>query len=250
MRVNEAKHRMLQGKAAIGASVSLESPFAAEIFSQAGFDFVLVDHQHGMWDAGTAAQAFLGICLGSATPMARVEKNDFYAIGSLLDRGALGIVVPLINTVEDAMAAAAAVRYPPRGQRSYGPAGAFFHGSDYGARVNDEVYLAIQIESQQAVERAEDLLRVEGVDGCWIGPADLSYSMKVDLSTPQGKAAHEAAILRVRDACHKVGRIPGIAGTVENAQHYLDEGFLFVTTIGDRGLLATGAANILRQLGR
>src|SRR5437762_12100620 len=109
--VNTAKRKMLAGDPAIGVGIGLGSPLAAELLSRAGFDWVLVDNQHGPWDDDSTAIAFRYICFGSAMPMARVHQNDFYAIGRLLDRGAMGIVVPLVNSVDEACAAAAAVRY-------------------------------------------------------------------------------------------------------------------------------------------
>lgn len=247
MRANDALQKMKAGKPALGAGLALGSPFIAELLSQAGFDFLLVDMQHGLWDDQQAMEAFHTTCLGSATPMLRVQQNDYYAIGRALDRGALGVVVPLVNSEEEARAAAYAVRYPPRGGRSMGPTGTGFLGNDYVKSINDQVFLAVQIESQTAVEHAHEILAVDGVDGCWIGPGDLSLSMGVDLSTPQGKQAHEAAILSVRDACYATGKIPGIAGTPETAQHWLGEGFLFVTVASDYGLIV-GANAILQQL--
>jgi len=249
MRINTAKRRMLEGKPAIGASVGLGSPLAAEILSLAGFDFVLVDNQHGFWEDDSTMLAFRSICLGPAVPTARVRQNDFYAIGRLLDRGALGIVVPMVNSVEEAQAAALAARYPPQGGRSVGPFGARFHGSDYRSWIDDEVFLAVQIESERAVNCAEEILAVDGVDGCWIGPADLANSMGVDLSTPEGAEAHEAAILRVLEACRKTNKIPGIAAG-EDAQRRIEKGFLFVTAGEDAGFVLSGARGTLRKLGR
>jgi 4-hydroxy-2-oxoheptanedioate aldolase len=246
---NRAKRRMLEGEPAIGAPVGLGSPLAAELLSLAGFDFVLVDNQHGAWDDNSTMLAFRSICVGPAVPMARAQKNDFYTIGRLLDRGALGIVVPMVNSVEEARAAAFAARYPPQGGRSVGAFGARFHGPGYERWINDEVFLAVQIESERAVNSAEEILGVEGVDGCWVGPADLANSMGVDPSTLEGSEAREAAILRVLEACHKTGKISGIAGGAD-AQHWIERGFLFVTTDGDDALVHNGGHETLRSLGR
>jgi len=240
---------MLEGKPAIGATVGLGSPLAAEILSRVGFDFVLVDNQHGSWGDDSTMVAFRSICLRPAVPMARVQQNDFYAIGRLLDRGALGIVVPMVNSVEEARAAAFAAHYPPRGGRSWGPFGAGFYGPDYGSWIDDEVFLAVQIESQRAVNCAEEILAVDGVDGCWIGPADLANSMGVDLSSPEGVEAHEAAILMVLEACRRTNKIPGIAAGGD-AQRWIEKGFLFVTAGGDAGFVLSGARKTLRKLGR
>ena len=247
MRLNTAKRRMLEGKPAIGAASGLGAPLAAEILSQAGYDFVLVDNQHGAWDDGSTMLAVRSICLGPAVPMARVRQNDYAAIGRLLDSGMLGIVVPMVNSAEEAQAAAYAARYPPRGGRSAGPFGAGFYGADYARQVDDEVFLAVQIETAQAVHRAEDILAVEGVDGCWVGPGDLANTMGVDLNTPEGRQAHESAIMEVLEACRRTGKIPGIAAG-DRAPYWLDRGFLFVTAVSDTGLVLAGADAFLRKL--
>jgi len=195
--------------------------------------------------------AFRSICFGTATPVARVQQNDFYAIGNLLDRGALGIVVPMVNSGSDAEAAAFAARYPPRGGRSIGPFGVGFHGarSDYRGQIDDELFLAVQIETRDAVEHAEEILAVEGVDGCWIGPADLAASLGVEPGTKE----HETAIMHVLDACRKTNKIPGIAAAgaaAGGAQKWLERGFLYVVVAGDRHLLAGVAQETLRKHGR
>jgi 4-hydroxy-2-oxoheptanedioate aldolase len=247
MRENSAKKRMLEGKPAIGASAVLGSILAAEILSRAGFDFVLVDNQHGPWDENDTLLAVRSICLGPAIPMARVRQNDFYAIGRLLDSGMLGVVVPMVNSAAQAKAAAHAARYPPRGGRSVGAFGTGLHGADYARQIDDEVFLAVQIETRQAVEHAEEILSVDGIDGCWIGPGDLANTMGVDRSTPEGRAAHEAAILHVLDVCRRTSKIPGIAGG-DDAQRWLEHGFLFVTAAIDTGLVQKGAQQNIREL--
>ncbi len=249
MRTNTAKHRMLQGKPVIGASAGLGSTLSAELLSQAGFDFILVDNQHGAWDDKETMAAFRSVCAnaGTTVPMARVRQNDFGPIGRLLDAGSLGIVVPLVNTVEQARAAVRAVRYPPQGGRSVGAFGTGFLGADYLERANSEIFLAIQIESLQAVNNAEAILGVDGIDGCWIGPADLALNMGVNLAAPEGAAAHRAAILRVLEACHKTGKVPGIASG-PNAREWLELGFLYVTAGGDYSYVIEGAQRTLEAL--
>ena len=248
MRKNTAKRLMLAGKPAIGAMVGLGSPLAAELLSQAGFHHVLVDTQHGVWDDNSAMVAFHSICLGPAIPLARVQQNDFGAIGRLLDRGAMGIVVPLVNSVEEAAAAAKAMRYPPKEGRSLAILAGRLHGANYWQEANEELLLAVQIESIEAVEQAEEIMAVDGVDACWIGPGDLAASMGVDLSTPEGAQAHDAAIRSVLEACRKTGKIPGICA-VGTAKRWIDEGFLFVTAASDYGYLLSGAPQTLRDLG-
>jgi 4-hydroxy-2-oxoheptanedioate aldolase len=239
---------MLEGEPAIGASAGLGSPLAVEILSRAGYDFVLVDGQHGAWHDENTLLAVRSICLGPAIPMMRVRQNDFAAIGKALDCGMLGVVVPLVNSAEQARAAAYAAHYPPRGGRSVGAYGTGLHGADYAQEIDDELFLAVQIESEQAVERAKEILSVDGIDGCWIGPGDLAHSMGVDLGTAAGRQAHEEAILHVLGVCRKVGKVPGIAAGTDD-QRWLEHGFLFVTTAAhDSSLIQRGAEENLEAL--
>jgi 4-hydroxy-2-oxoheptanedioate aldolase len=250
MQQNTALQRMRAGKPATGAAVELGSPLAAEYLASAGFDFVMVDNQHGIWDDQTTMQAFRGIYLGGSVPYLRVQCNDYYVIGRALDRGALGVIVPMVNSVEEARAVAYATHYPPRGGRSLGPVGVGFMSAGYKDWIEGELFVAVQIESRAAAERAEEILSVDGIDGCWVGPSDLALSMGVDVRTPEGRRAHEEAILHVIDACHRTGKIPGLAATPENVQYWMDRGMLFLNCCMDMGFMQSGAAELLTRLGR
>ena len=251
MAVNRAKQRMLEGKPAVGAEVGLGSPLSAELISPLGFDFVQVDNQHGVWADESSMHAFRAIALGSAVPMARVRRNDFGLIGRLLDMGCMGIVVPMVNNVEDAKAAAFATRYPPLGGRSIGPFGVGFLGEDYDDWANDQIFLAVQIETDEGARNAEEIMSVEGIDGCWIGPGDLSRYMRLDLSTAEGREVHESTIRSIIAATRRAGKIPGIStASAEDAQRWIDEGCLFVTAGVDTVWVAEKARETLKVLGR
>ncbi len=216
-----------------------------------GFDHIVVDNQHGRWDDESTMRAFRSIALGPAAPMARVRQNDYGAIGRLLDIGAMGVIVPMVNSAAEAEAAAYATRYPPRGGRSGGPFGTGFLGPNYEQWIDDQVFLAVQIETIEAVEHAEETMGVQGVDGCWIGPHDLGRSMGVDRTTAEGSEAHTAAIRRAIAACHKTNKVPRISmGTAEDCQRWIDEGCLFVTAGEDTEWVVKGAEETLRKLGR
>ncbi|MEJ5197414.1 MAG: aldolase/citrate lyase family protein [Anaerolineae bacterium] len=247
MKINTVKQRLSAGQPAIGIVAGLGSAVVAGVLARAGFDFVLVDNQHGNWDDTTSLHAFQAITLEGSVPFTRVRKNDFYAIGRMLDRGALGIVVPMVNSAADAAAAAYAMRYPPAGGRSYGFTLAEYHGSGYGSWIDEQVYLAVQIETAEAVARAEEILAVDGVDGCWIGPTDLAAS----LGTQRGSEAHAAAILRVLEACCKTGKVPGLhTYTLAEAQRWLEAGFRFITVGAETGLLLEGSRQLLQAMRR
>jgi 4-hydroxy-2-oxoheptanedioate aldolase len=248
MDLNAAKRRMREGKPAIGGVCFAGSPLIAQRVALAGCDFVLIDNQHGVWDKDRCMAALHGAWLGNAIPMARVEQNDFYAIGSLLDQGALGIVVPMVNTRQDAEAATFATYYPPKGGRSLGAMGAAFYGLSDPQLVNEEIFLAVQIETALGVENAEEILSVDGIDGCWIGPADLARSLGVDLSTPQGRKLHEENIHKVLAACRTTEKIAGIAELSPDPQRRIDEGFRFITVVYDLSLIQDQTRRVLEGL--
>jgi 4-hydroxy-2-oxoheptanedioate aldolase len=179
--------------------------------------------------------------------MVRVGWNEMGDIGRLLDRGALGVIVPMVNSADDARAAANATRFPPRGSRSTGGLLVLHYGADYGTWINDQVFLAVQIETVEAVEHAEEILGVDGVDGCWIGPADLAKSMGVDRSTEAGAKAHLEMVLRVREACRKTGKIAGISGGMDISL-WLQHGFQFITASYDGELMLEGAMMVLNAI--
>ena len=130
MRTNTVKQKLLRGEPSIGAEAGLGSVLAAEAMSRVGFDYIVLDMQHGAWTEESVMHAFRAIALGSALPMARVRSNDFGLIGRLLDIGAMGVIVPLVNSVEDAENAVLAARYPPLGGRSGGNFGTGFLSDD------------------------------------------------------------------------------------------------------------------------
>jgi 4-hydroxy-2-oxoheptanedioate aldolase len=238
---------MLEGKLALGAEAGLGSPLSAELLSRMAFDFVMVDTQHGRWDDESTMYAFKSISLGSAMPMARARRNDFGLIGRLLDMGAMGVVAPMVNNVEEAEMVVQAAHFPPLGGRSFGPFGTEHLGPDYDSWIDDELFVAVQIETADGHKNAEAILAVDGIDGCWIGPNDLSRSMGIELRSP----AHDAAIVEIIEACKKVGKIPGFsAPNASIAQKWIDAGCLFVTVGEDGGWVADGAQQALAALGR
>ena len=249
MKTNTAKEAMLQGKPAFGYSLGLGSPANAELLSNCGIDFLLLDRQHGSWGEESTIAALVAMAAGSAVPMARVARNDYTMIGRLLDEGVLGIVVPMVHTPEDAKIAADACRFPPVGTRSWGWGRARFYGNHYASWIDEQLFLAVQIESIQAVENAEAILATPGVDGCWLGPSDLALSMGISPHVMFEREDHARAIERVLEACRNTGKIPGFAGFAP--QHALDlakQGFQFLTSGSDAGFLQSGAAAGIKLL--
>ncbi|CAA9587218.1 MAG: hypothetical protein AVDCRST_MAG88-4139 [uncultured Thermomicrobiales bacterium] len=249
MRANGAKRKMVQGQPAFGYSLALGSPLAAEALAQSGIDFILLDTQHGSFGPDSTIACFMAMASGGAIPMARVARNDYTLIGRLLDEGALGIVVPMVHTVEEARAAADACRLPPVGNRSWGWGRAGRYGDDYADRINDEVFVAVQLESIRAVENAEAIMSVPGVDGCWAGPADLALSMGIHPRDAPNDDRHARALEQVVRACRNAGKVPGLScGSPEEMVRRAGQGFQFVTGGSDLGFILAGAAAGIKTL--
>jgi 4-hydroxy-2-oxoheptanedioate aldolase len=241
---------MRQGEAAFGYALGLGSPLAAEVLAHSGIDFLLLDTQHGSFGPDSTIATLLAVAAGTATPMARVARNDYTLIGRLLDEGVLGVVVPMVDTVEDARAVADACRFPPVGGRSWGWGRAARYGADYSDAINDELFVAIQIESTRAVEAAEAILAVPGIDGCWIGPSDLALSMGLHPRDAASDERHGRALERVLQACRDTGKVPGLAcSSPAEARRRADAGFQFLTAASDVGMLIAGAREGLETLG-
>ncbi len=247
--INSAKQKMLDGKPAFGYSIGLGSPLVAELFAHSGIDFVFLETQHGSWGHDGVVAALMAISGGSSIAMARVAKNEYFLIGKMLDQGALGIVVPMVDTREQSQAVADACRLPPLGNRSWGMGRARVYGSDYGDWIDSQSFVAVQIESTRSVENAEAILSTPGIDGCWAGPADLALSMGIHPRDADGDDRHKRALERVVQACRNTGTIPGIAcQTPEEARRRADEGFQFLTAGSDANFLIASAAAGLRTL--
>ena len=185
MRANHVRRRLAAGQASIGTWLALPSPEAAEYMSRLGFDWLVVDSEHNAVDIRTLAQMFGAMGATSTAPMVRIPWNDPQNFKRVLDAGAWGIVVPMVNSREEAERAVEATRYHPLGGRSVGGGRHALSfattASEYYAHANDEVLLVLQIEHIDGVEHADEIFSVPGVDACFIGPNDLGASMGIGL---------------------------------------------------------------------
>lgn len=249
MIVNSAKQKMLADQPAFGFTLALGSPLAAELLSRSGIDFVMLDRQHGSWGDDNAIAAFAAMHGGSAITMTRVARNDYTLIGRMLDEGVMGVIVPMVDTPEQAQAVAEACRFPPTGKRSWGWGRAKALGNDYPTWIDEQLFVAVQLESAEAVENAEAILATPGIDGCWTGPSDLSFSLGFHPSQMDEREEHARALESILQACKDTGTIPGIAGRgVEDAQKRAEQGFRFITAGNDGGFLAASAGAAVSAL--
>lgn len=239
MSTNQLKQRWAEGKEAVGVWSTLGSPFAAELCAACDFDYLCVDLQHGLYHLDTMVPTLMAASRAAVTPIARVPVNQPQYIGKVLDAGAEAVVVPLVNSRDAAEQAVAATRYPPDGVRSFGPVrSGFFLGQAAPAEVNRQTLCLVMIETVQAVEQAEQICATPGLDGVYVGPADLAISMGLSPASARSSTEYTDAIEHVRKTCDACHIVPGIhTNGGEQARGYLDAGFRMVTLSSDAAVL-------------
>ncbi|PHM61483.1 4-hydroxy-2-oxoheptanedioate aldolase [Xenorhabdus ishibashii] len=246
---NKFKHALKAGHPQIGLWLGLCSGYSAEILAGTGFDWLLIDSEHAPNDISTILAQLQGIAPYPSQPVVRPAWNDPVIVKQLLDIGAQTLLFPMIQNAEQAREAVRATRYPPAGIRGVGSALArasrWNRIPDYLSRANDEICVLVQVETREALKNLPEIAAVEGVDGVFIGPADLSADMG-HIDNPQ-HAEVQAAIEQAMTQILSSGKAAGILMThVDAAKHYLDLGALFVA-VGVDTILLTGAANTLAR---
>lgn len=221
------------GAAALGAWLSLSEPAIAEAVAHMGFDYTVVDTQHGVNDYRSAAALFCALDLGDTVTLARVPVNEPSIIGRMLDAGAMGVIVPMVNCAADARAAVAACRYAPDGARSYGPTRAAIGHSDYFERANRDIAVIPMIETVEALSNLDEIVSVPGVDAVYVGPSDLCVSMGLAPGVDNADRGFREALDAVVAACVRAGVVPGIHATAAVAAKRLAQGFRMVTVSAD-----------------
>ncbi len=254
MRANHVKRRLAAGEPSIGTWLSLPSPEAAEFVSRLGFDWLVVDTEHNPTDILTLSRMFGAITTGGSAPMVRIPWNHPENFKRVLDAGAWGVVVPMVNSREEAERAAEATFFPPKGNRSVGGSmtGTRFDtsGGDYLKHADDEICLILQIEHIDAVERCADILSVPGVAGCFIGPNDLAASMGLGLGVPLewDEPRMVEAIAHVCKTAKEVGVAPGIhTSGADGINQRIAEGFQFLAMASELKYLVSGLSDDLAR---
>ena len=246
------KERLSSGQLTLGSWITLGHPAIAEIMARAGFDWLTVDLEHSTITLDQAGQLIRVCDLCGAPPLVRLPANDPVPIKRVMDAGAHGIIVPMVNTPEEAAAAVAALRYPPDGVRGVGLARAQGYGAsfeDYRAWLAQEAVVIVQIEHILAVENLEAILAVEGVDGFIVGPYDLSGSLgrPGEFEHPDMLAAMERITQVVRRG-GKPGGLHVVEPDPEELQRRVDEGYRFLAYSVDIRMLDVACRQGLGQL--
>jgi 4-hydroxy-2-oxoheptanedioate aldolase len=249
MRENTVKQAWREGKATFGAWLSIPSAFSAEVMAHQGFDWLCIDMQHGVIDYQAAVTMLQAISTTDTIPFARVPWNEPGIIGKALDAGAYGVIVPLVNTVEQAQAAVSACRYAPEGARSFGPTrAAYYAGADYAANANREIACIPMIETKTAVDHLDDILSVPGIDAVYVGPADLSLTLGLPPAPIHDDPAFEQARLAIAEGCRNHGIVAGMHANAALAPKHLEAGYRMITVSSDVAAMAGGAARDLRSV--
>jgi len=249
---NSVKQRWAEGKPVLNGWLSIANSFSAEIMAAQRYDSVTIDMQHGIVGYDGAVPMLQAMRASGVTPLVRVPWLDPADIMKALDAGAYGIICPMINTREEAERLVSYVRYPPHGVRSFGPSRALFSaGPGYAAEADDEIICLAMIETAEAYENLEDILATPGLDGIYIGPADLTlalqgrrYAAGFDRREPE----MIDAIKTILHAAHKAGKRAALHnGTADYAAEAVAWGFDFVTVSNDVRLLAGAAEASVRK---
>lgn len=247
MKKNRLRQIWAAGQPVLHGWLSIPCAFTAEIMAAQGYDAISIDIQHGAVDYKDVLAMFQAMRASDVVIMARVPWLDPAWIMRTLDAGAYGIICPMINTRAQAEEFMRYMRYPPLGQRSFGPTRAAYPaGPDYAHEANDEILALAMIETAEAMENLEEIAATPGLDGIYVGPADLGFSLSDGRLTPTFDREEPeiiAAIRRIQDACHRNGIKAAIhCGTAEYAIRAVEWGFDMTTVSGDARLLAGAAA--------
>jgi 4-hydroxy-2-oxoheptanedioate aldolase len=253
MRENPVKRKLKAGQPTFGTWLSLGDLYATRVLARLGFDWLTLDLEHGAIDWKQAAMIFAAIADAGCVPLARVPQGSHDYIKRVLDGGAWGIVVPMVDTVEQARTAIAAAKYPPVGNRSLGGG---MHSINFAAtpaevfsRANDEILVILQTESPRGVENANEIYRLPGVDAIFVGPVDLRANMR----RPDGSEApddeFEAMIQKVIAIGKAAGTPTGMhTMDLESAQRRAAQGMQYIAMGSDLMLLTKAATDVARVL--
>ena len=249
---NHFKRAIKAGQQQIGLWCSLASNVSVEIVAGSGFDWLLLDTEHSPNEVPMVYSQLQAVMENRVHPIVRPPWNDQVMIKRFLDAGVQTLLVPMVQTQAEAEQAVASTRYPPRGVRGFASASRssrFGRVKDYHARAEEEICVLVQIETRQGLDNLEAIASVDGVDGVFIGPGDLSASLGHvgNAGHPDVLAAIDNAIERIK-ACGKPVGI--LTGDEKLANKYIDQGCAFVAVGSDQSLLARGSAEIAARYGR
>lgn len=253
MRANPVKAALKAGQPSVGTWLSLANVAAARFMARTGFSWLTVDIEHSMVDWETAAHIFGAVADAKCIALGRVPANRHDHIKRVLDNGAHGIVVPMVNSRAEAEAAVAAALYPPVGTRSVGGNQHALNfdtsAPDYFANANKEILIVLQCEHIKAVEEAESIFAVPGIDAIFVGPNDLAASMRSPEGRPPTAEATAKAMSHILAMCKKNKVAAGVhCSSAEEANMRMEEGWQFLAIASELRMMLDGAGAVLKNL--
>lgn len=250
MRKNALRQIWGDGGTAVNGWLSIPSGFSAELMAHQGYDSLTVDIQHGMQDFQSALAQFQAISTTPVVPLVRIPWLEPAILMKCLDAGAYGVICPLINDRADAEALVRFCRYPPAGERSYGPNRVVLYaGADYAERANDEILVIGMIETPRALENLDSIMATPGLDAVYVGPADLAMAFGLKPGFEPTDQRMLLAIDAVAEAAKRHNVVAGIhTGSADYAVRMAAKGYRFLTVLNDARLLAQAASAAVRGL--
>ena len=246
--------RLRAGEPVFSGWCGLPYPILAETIGREGFAAVTIEAQHGLWDLSAILTGIAAVRQGGAAPLVRVPLGDFAMVSRVLDFGAEGIIAPMINTAADARAFAAAAKYPPIGERSWGPHRAttlagLADQSIYLREANDHIITLAMIETRTALANLDAIVDTPGIDGLFLGPSDLSIALSEGRTLDPLSSAVERELDRILAATNRAGKIAGAyCHTAERAVALGKRGVRFLAVMSDLALLRAGIAAAMKVL--
>jgi 4-hydroxy-2-oxoheptanedioate aldolase len=232
------------------AWLGIAEPVIADIFAREGYDAVVLDGQHGLFDDSAMARGFAVVSSIGVPVIGRIPVGNFAMAARLLDLGAAGVIAPMINSVDDAKQLVAFTKFPPVGERSWGPARALaltgLTPQEYFKQANDFSLIVAMIETRQAIAAVDDILAVRGLDGVFVGPSDLSITLTNGATFDPASAEVEGAFKHVLARAKAAGKFCGAFGITAARAHALaKQGFQLITVSGDFAIIKEAAKNAL-----
>ncbi len=254
MRSNPIKRLLKDGKPAVGTWLSLGSITAARFLARSGFDWLTVDVEHSLVGVETTTHILAAIADAKCVPLVRVPSNRHDHIKRVLDNGGYGVVVPMVNTRQEALDAVSACLYPPHGTRSVGGSvhALNFDASptDYYAKANGEILIVLQCEHIQAVRDFDAIFSVPGIDAVFVGPNDLAASMRTPDGKPPSPEAFQQALADILAGCKRNNVAPGIhTFGLDEAKLKIEEGWQFIAVGSELSFMTEGAKKVTAGLG-
>jgi len=251
MRKNKIKQMLNDGKSVINGWLQIPSTVSAEVMAHQGWDSLTIDMQHGLVDYTNALPMLQTISSTDVTPLARVNWNEPGQIMKILDAGCYGIICPMVSNKKEAEKFVQACMYPPNGYRSFGPVrGLIYGGSDYAKHADNEILKFAMIETKESLEKLDEIMTTEGVDGIYIGPADLSLALGEEPGFDRSeKTKAYDQVLKILEHAKKNNIFAGIHnGTTSYAKKMISKGFNFVTIGADQRAMSSGAKAIVDEM--